>query len=294
MYSSVKQRSTWTVAVMLICAGQFLAAQPPTIKIAVLNLRDYGWEPPEPMHAHEVDFVARQSIAVDHKNRVLVGFAIRQRSGLVTRDQPALSFHTIRFLPDGKTDLSLSLPTNGWRSNSLYLSDTDQMIVRANDSLQVLQSDAQPANKGESSWKVIAPCALRCQITQSPSRRTLLLDTWDVDPPLTIIDTSQLPTVRRCAKTSYEAHSITDKFAYSSGQSKADIHNYFSGKTATPEVHTYRWPLCEYEHLVEVPVHIRGGYTVLNDQFFVANAETKVAKDVAGDLEVISCDGQVK
>jgi hypothetical protein len=64
----------------------------------------------------------------------------------VTRDQPALSFHAVRFSTDGKSDFSVALPTNGWRSNSLYLSDTDQIIVRANDSLQLLQSDSQPAN----------------------------------------------------------------------------------------------------------------------------------------------------
>jgi hypothetical protein len=40
------------------------------------------------MHAHEVDLVARRSIAADHKNRVLVGFVVRERSRLVTRDHP--------------------------------------------------------------------------------------------------------------------------------------------------------------------------------------------------------------
>jgi hypothetical protein len=75
MYRSLKQLGTCTVAVMLICAGRLLAAQPPTVKIAVLNLRDYGWEPPDPIHIHEIDTVRRGSVAVDHRNRVLVGFA---------------------------------------------------------------------------------------------------------------------------------------------------------------------------------------------------------------------------
>src|SRR4030081_4139098 len=30
---------------MLICAGQLLAAQPPTVKITVLSLGNYDWEP---------------------------------------------------------------------------------------------------------------------------------------------------------------------------------------------------------------------------------------------------------
>jgi hypothetical protein len=287
MYRRLKQRSTWTIAVILICSGQFLAAQAPTVKIAVLNLRDHGWQPPDPLQPHEVDTVERRSIAIDHLGRVLVGFAVRERSGLVTREQPAFSLHVVRLLPDGKMDLSLSLDANGWRNNSIYLSDRDQIIVRANDSLQLLQADSGQASTGNTLGKTIAPCGWNCRITQSPSRRTLLL--YDVEPLLTLIDTSRLPIVKRCAKPRYETDSITDNFAY------------FSEQTPRLEISTYRWPLCDYEHRAELPFQIRGRYTVLNDQSFVANgdalvanAPTKPDRDANSNLEVISFDGHVK
>src|SRR5437660_4848081 len=208
MYRGLRQFGIWTIVAIVLCAGQPVAAQSATVKITVLSLGDYGWEPPDPIHPHEIDTVGRRSIAVDHHGRVLVGFTVRERSGLVTRSQPALSFHIVRFSPDGKTDLSLSLPTNAWRSNSIYLSDTDQIIARANDSVQLLQSDSDAANAGKSSWQPVAPCGLRCRIAQSPSRRTLLLDTWDVDLPLAVLATSELHRVRRGDKDTTPVTSI--------------------------------------------------------------------------------------
>jgi hypothetical protein len=280
MHHRLRQCCTWAVAATLICS-QLLQAQS-VAKVAMLTLRDYGWEAPEPIHAHEVDTVGRRSIVIDHQGRVLVGFVVRERSGLVTRDRPALSFHVVRLTPDGKMDLSLSLPTNGWRTNSVYLSETQQIIARANDSLQLLQSDSASTYTGAGSWKIIASCASRCQVTQSPSGRTLLVDTWDADPPLRLIDTSQLPAVRSCEKSSYPAQSITDKFAYYAGWQPRQ--GYFS----------YRWPLCDFERRVEMAVRIVGRYTVVNDGSLVTNADVKADRDRNRNLQVISPDGQVK
>lgn len=253
----------------------------------MLNLRDYGWQPPNSLQPHETDTVERRSIAIDHLGRVLVGFVVRERSGLVTREQPAFALHLVRFSTNGKADLSLSLPTNGWRNNSVYLSNSDQIIVRANDSLQLLQPDPDQTSTGNPIWKIIVPCAANCRVTQSPSRRTLLL--YDIDPPVTLIDTSLLPTVKRCANPRYTTHLITDNFAY------------FTVVMPALDVFTYRWPLCDYEHRVEMPFPIRGRFTVLNDQSFIAgadafvkNALTKPAKEAHRSLVVISSDGHVK
>jgi hypothetical protein len=279
MYRKVKQ-CFWAIAVL--SCSLCLAAQP-VAKVLLINLREYGWEVPEPIHQHEVDTAERRSIVIDHEGRVLVGFVVRERTGLVTREQPALAFHILRFTSDGKMDRSLSLPTNGWRTNSIYLSDTDQIIARANDSLQLLQqSDAASTNTGPGSWKAIAPCALRCRIMQSPSGHTLLLDTWDADPSLRIIDTSQSSAVRLCEKSSYPIQSITDKFAYYSGWNPRQ--GYFS----------YRWPLCDFEHRIEMAVHVVGRYTVLNDESLVMNADLKADKYRNKNLQVTSSDGQVK
>ncbi len=281
---------------MLICAG-FIPAQPPTVKTAALNLRDYGWQTPDPIHPHETDTVERRSIVIDHLGRVLVGFAVRERSGLVTHEQPALAFHVVRLSPDGKADLSLSLPANGWRDNSIYLSDTDQIIVRANDRIQFLQVD--PGNTEKESWNTLVSCSFRCKVKQSPTGRTLFLYTADADPPLTIIHTSQSPTLKRCGKAPQSIESFEDKIQ-NYPQSITDEFAYFSGQTRRLDLFTYRWPLCDYEHRVEMPLHIRGRFTVLNDQSFVANADfvanalTKPDSDALRTLVVISSDGHVK
>jgi len=69
--------------------------------------------------------------------------------------------------------------------------------------------------------------------------------------------------------------SITDEFAYFSNDGKV-----------------YRWPLCDYAHRIELPVHIYGRWTVLNDKVFVANPHN-ASRDQSG-LEVISSEGLVK
>jgi hypothetical protein len=277
MYRKLKL-CVWVITAMLVCAQPHLAQT--TAAPSIVNLRDFGWEPPEPLQLREVDTVSRRAIVIDHKGQILVGFPVRERNGLVTREHPALSFHVVRFTPDGEVNLSFSLPTNGWRNNSIYLTDTDHIIVRANDSLQLLsRSDSNVEN---ASWAMISPCALRCRIIQSPSRRTLLLDTWDVNPPLTVLDLSQFPAARRCEKTRYTMDSITDKFAYYSGMNRQLEH------------FTYRWPLCDYEQRVELPIHILGSYAVLNDQFLITNINEKADKYTNNHLHVISFDGHIK
>ncbi|HEY2496443.1 MAG TPA: hypothetical protein VGK24_05190 [Candidatus Angelobacter sp.] len=269
----------WVTAVMLICAQPHLAQT--TATPSVVNLREYDWEPPEPIHPHEIDTPGTRSIVIDHKSRILVGFTVKKNSGLVTRDNPAFSYHVVRFTPNGKVNLSLSLPANGWRNNSLYLSDTDQIIVRANDKLQLLQSgpDLKPENI---SWKVMAACALRCRIIQSPSRRTLLLYAWDVNPPVTVFDLAQFPNAEQCEKPPYPVQAITDKFAYYTGQNRQ------------LQLFSYRWPLCDYNHHVEMPIHLPGNYAVLNDESFVTDIDFKTDKYIDNHLYVISSDGHPK
>jgi hypothetical protein len=64
--------------------------------------------------------------------------------------------------------------------------------------------------------------------------------------------------------------SITDEFAY------------FAGSEGV-EHFTYRWPHCDYEHRVELPLLISGRWMVLNDNLFIHRGR-----------EVISSGGQVR
>jgi hypothetical protein len=87
--------------------------------------------------------------------------------------------------------------------------------------------------------------------------------------------------VRQCAATTDARiiNNITDKFAY------------FSGETRQLEPFTYRWPLCDYDHRVELPVHDLGYGQFLNDQSFLVGAKGEKDHPL---LEVVSPEGQVK
>src|SRR4051812_10400102 len=158
MNGLLKWLCPWAVVATTICP-HCLEAQ--SANVFVLKLEEYGWEPPDPHH-HSAD---RPSIAIDHENRVLVGFTVPRRRGLVTRGQPSLDFRIIRFSPDGKLDLSLSLPSKAAGRTAVYLSDGDQIIARANDSLQWLEKSK--TNSQEWSWSTLAPCTERCLVQQS-------------------------------------------------------------------------------------------------------------------------------
>lgn len=254
---------------------------PTPLPTFTLDLRSYGWEPPWGRR-HEINL---PSLVVDREGRVVVGFTVQARSGLVTRSQPSVDFRILRFSPDGKVDSSLSLPTHEKAINSIYLSDTDQIIARANDSYQYLQADDGNLQKGV--WKTL--CVQPCGISQSPTRHTLVLHTKDRNPALTIIRFSPQPVLQRCGELPQFIESdhgrieiyprlITDEFAYFYWPS--------------PEVPAYRWPLCDYDDRVELPVH--GPYKVLNDKFLVKQAFTGRIGNTDRKPEVISLNGQIK
>ena len=252
----------------LLVWAQLASAQTPTSGAVVLQLKTYGWEPPIP---HEIN---GPSIVIDHQNRVLIGFTVRERNGLVTRNQPSLTFHIVRFLPDGKPDLLLSLPTDATGSTAIYLSDTDQIVARANDSIHLLQADDR--NPHDTTWKNLAPCPQSCLVTQSHSRHTLHLYTSDGDPPVTLIRLSQQPVLQRCGKAHRFIRSAEESIQ-NFPQSITDEFAYFP-----LDGDPYRWPHCDYEHRVELPLHINGRWNVLNEDLFISG------------VSVISFDGQVR
>jgi hypothetical protein len=273
---ALKKCPLLTVVAILagIAFGQ--TSQPAVSTAFTLDLRTYGWQPAGGRQ-HSVD---KPSIVVDHERRVVVGFTIQARSGLVTRNQPSLDFRVMRFSPDGKVDLSLSLATHEKGRNAVYLSDTDQIIVRANDSLQVLQ---------EGTWKTLCPQS--CRVSQSPSRRTLVLYTKTADPPLTIVHFSPQLALRGCGKRDQFIQSSDDSFQ-NYAQSITDKFVYFHGWDAESGYFTYRWPLCDYEDRVQIALHVGSRLSVLNDDTFAAYPYSKQRKNE--ELEVISSDGQVK
>jgi hypothetical protein len=263
------------VLAMLLWAGKPFRGQPRTDTAVVINLREHGWEPPS---RYQYD---KPSITVDNEGRVLVGFTVQARGGLVTRNAPSLDFRILRFTSEGKLDLSVSLPTRMKSSNGIYVSDTDQVIARANDRLELLE-----ANDGEGVWKVL--CAQWCGVLQSPTRHTLVLLTKRADPPARIMRFSQKPVLQPCASASQSAQSRDDKIEIKT-RSITDEFSY--SYRPGPEGFAYRWPLCEPDRRVELP---RTFDFVLNDGFFLTTTFTHRIGSTDQKLEVISPDGQVK
>ena len=245
-------------------------------QVVVLDMRRYGWEEPSQGQSD------RPIIAIDHKGRLVVGHTVRERYGLVTRNQPSLEFQFLRLTSNGTIDLSASLPTNVGGGSELYLSDTDEIVVRENDSLQWLQS--YTGTSDGVLWTFLTPCTRGCRVTQSYSRHTLLVYNDSVDIPVTIVTLSEPPVVHRCSKVSQlmdlsedqiYPHLTTDRFAYSIRGGKA-----------------YRWRHCEYDRRVALPLDGNGRWEVLNDDSFVANTYDVHAHHCG--LKVVSATGEVR
>jgi len=272
MYLDFKQHKVQVVVFILVVILQANPCRGDTLTTATVDLRSYGWEPQGRRR------VVWPFIAVDQKGRVVVSYATRVRTQLVTRDKPSLDLRILRFSEDGKLDLSLSLPTNLAGTNSIYLSDSGQIIARVNDSLQLYQEDIK-------TWEVLAKCTPQCSVQQSVTRRTLALRS-EYNAPLLVIRLSQVPRLQQCdkayklAEDSIQDHSdaITDEFAYYSGSENL-------------EQFTYRWPFCEYKHREEIPLRPGGYWDVLNDHFFVLYPTD--AHEAWRTVKVVSSDGRV-
>jgi hypothetical protein len=251
-------------------------AQAQTDKATNINLEGYGWLAPPHTSTREWSGTTRQLMSTDHKGNILVGYTVREREGLATRGTPSLSFHILRFAPDGKLNGSFSLPTSRWFDNSLFLDSQDHILTRANDALQILIGGDEHQSTN-SDWKNVAGCAMRCRIIQSTSRRAVLLQDGYGEHALTFIDTSQWPprVGEICGSISpYFQHSITDKFAYSATQDSRD------------DALLNRWPFCDYKSVARIPIATAGAVHALNDE--------RIAIVHHDGVEVISSDGNRK
>jgi hypothetical protein len=242
------------------------------LTIATVDLRSYGWEPQARKQ------VVSRFIAVDQKGRVVVSYVARVRTKLVTRDKPSLDLRILRFSEDGKLDFSLSLPTRLEYWNGIYLSDSGQIIAKANDSLQLYQEDIK-------TWKVLAKCGPQCSVLQSVTRRTLAIRN-EYHGPLLVIRLSQAPRLQQCDKApkssedsiQHYPQAITDEFAYYTGSEGI-------------EQFTYRWPFCDYDDLEELPLRPGGYWDVLNDRLFVFYPYAP--HEDRQTVKVVSSDGRV-
>jgi hypothetical protein len=255
-------------------------ARTETENVVRFKLENYGWQRLPERQPSEWAGTRSRLVSIDHKGRVLVGFTTRENQSLASREHPGLSFHILRLTPEGKVDLSLVLPTNNWFNNGFYLGSDDHVYARVNDALQFLSEEPDARNAG-GVWKTLASCSMNCEISQSSSRRTLIIREL-LGPDhytYTVLDvSSSLPrVVQSCPSFAFYAEIITDQFAYQSSDNiSTDVR---------------RWPFCDQEHGVELPLDMRGGFLrALNDEALLLLGTGKDSRGV----ELVAPDGQVK
>jgi hypothetical protein len=259
-------------------------------KITIFRLDDYGRQPSPILQHGEWPGTPSQVVSFDHAGRVLVGFTTREGFGLATREHPKLALHILRFSAEGKIEFNLALPTDNHSTDGFYLGAKDQIIVRANNSIQV-QAEEGDIHSGVTTWRSLAPCSMNCRIYQSPSHRTLIIresydglghsSRWPTnDSTYTVIDTSSEPHVlRTCSQMAHWGEKITDDFAY------------WPKLEGRDEV-TLRFPICDVDHSEQLPWKWYGGFFPFNnDEFLLLGGEGKKSR---GEIKLVRSDGTVK
>jgi hypothetical protein len=275
----------FSLLAVTVCAGIYVPAQSQRARVSTLELGSYGWQPlPKRQSGQGGEWLGifSQRVSIDHKGRVLVGFTARDNQGLGTRERPGLFFHLLRFTSEGKLDISLVSPTKDFFTNGFYLGANDQILVRANDTLQALSAGDEAGKEGMA-WRVVSSCPGDCYIKQSFSRRTMILITFPGTDhsTYTILDTSSSPprVEQTCSRMAFYGQRITDKFAYWAGEEGL-------------EPFTRRFAFCDLDHPQELPLGWGGIFFALNDDTFLRlGADYKHPRSA---VEVAGSDGRIR
>src|SRR5215470_265132 len=110
-------------------------------KKSSIKLENFGWQPLPERQIREWHAAQGSLVSIDSHGRVFVSFATRDNLSLATREKPGLTFHILRFTADGEVDNSLTLPTNDYFLNGIYLAANGQILARANGMLYVYRGD---------------------------------------------------------------------------------------------------------------------------------------------------------
>jgi|SRR5215813_11781855 len=269
-------------AIYCFPTGQAQVGEP---KISDIKLENFGWQALPTRQIREWHSAPGSLVSIDSHGRVLVSFATRDNLSLATREKPGLTLHILRFTADGKVDISLTLPTNDYFLNGIYLAANGQILARANGMLYLYQGDNETGNDG-TAWRPLTSCPEDCRISQSFGRRTLIVRTSAKPFSLEnltykVFDLSSTPPEIRqtCSQMADYGERITDKFEY---QYRVEAH--------TP--HTRRFPFCNRDHAEELPLGWEALVLPIDDEnFFSLGAEVKGSQ---GQVKLLGPDGQTK
>ena len=109
-----------------------------------LDLHASGYKESAPKDKmNEAFLTARNTLALDHKDRLAVGFITRDESGvLITRESAPFSFHVVLIdSKTGKIQSSRTWPLRNTLETGLYWSSSDKLIVKAGPMLELYTND---------------------------------------------------------------------------------------------------------------------------------------------------------
>ncbi len=113
------QRNLVAFAMVFFAVCLPVDAQSETAKSLRFKLADYGWQSLPKSRPGERPSTHAPSVVIDHKGRILVGFAAHENTELTSREHPGLLFHILRFNPEGKLDHTLLVPTKQYYGNEV-------------------------------------------------------------------------------------------------------------------------------------------------------------------------------
>lgn len=80
----------------------------------------------------------RHLMAFDSEGKIIVGYVVHERNGLVTRDLPALSLHVVKFDPLTQRQIaSATIATADLNGNAILTTAHDNILVKTNDSIEL-------------------------------------------------------------------------------------------------------------------------------------------------------------
>jgi len=254
----LRNGSAWLFAALaLIFAAPAFYPQSAPARVLRIQLAQYDWvQPPKYWNSEHVR-TQQNRLTIDSQGRVLVSFTERGPSDeFAAQGHPSLRFRILRFDADGKLDLSLSLPTDNWWGNGIFLDPQGRIIAITDEKVQMSQL---PVESGDQvAWKVLTVCGTNCKAYQSVDRRTLLLSVTVFNYSAFAID----GTVTQCAGAA--------PFGPPDGISEHFMYRQDIGVPPQPLLVLSRQSICHPGQPVALPIRTQAGGMVLplNDNLY--------------------------
>jgi hypothetical protein len=163
-----------------------------------VDLRDWGYKPPEDASSRFERQLSTQIISVGNNADIAVGFVTRERTGLVTRELPPLSFHVVRFTRSGKFLSQLTIPTSSWHENAIFYGSDNTLLIRTGMRLRLLSPNMELVAERDLP-ETRDTVLINWQIYPLPNRTGLLLYNYRKgDTSIALLNWNDLKPIKEC------------------------------------------------------------------------------------------------